>query len=74
MSIFGLEGNKFPDFTLLINGNQLWILWNSDDDDITSYNNHYKALRDADTPTADYTDPPAAGAEYVVEGNILLIN
>ena len=35
MSIFGLEGNKFPDFTLLINGNQLWILWNSDDDDIT---------------------------------------
>mgnify|MGYP006408641935 CR=1 FL=1 len=45
-----------------------------DDDDVTSYNNHYKALRDANTPAADYTDPPAAGAEYVVEGNILLIN
>ena len=45
-----------------------------DDDDITSYNNHYKALRDANTPAADYTDPPAAGAEYVVEGNILLLN
>ena len=45
-----------------------------DDDDVASYNNHYKALRDANTPAADYTDPPAAGAEYVVEGNILLVN
>jgi hypothetical protein len=44
------------------------------DANITTYNNHYKALRDANTPAADYTDPPAAGAEYVVEGNILLVN
>jgi hypothetical protein len=44
------------------------------DANITTYNNHYKALRDANTPAADYTDPPAAGAEYAVEGNILLIN
>ena len=45
-----------------------------DDDDVASYNNHYKALRDAGTPAADYTDPTATGAEYVVEGNILLLN
>ena len=44
------------------------------DTNITNYNSHYKALADADTLAADYTDPPLTGEEYTVGGNILLIN
>ena len=44
------------------------------DTNITTYNDHYKSLRDANTPAADYTDPPLSGTEHVVEGNIQLVN
>ena len=68
--VIGLQGENLDVGV----GRGMSVTVRPNDANITTYNNHYKALRDANTPAADYTDPPAAGAEYVVEGNILLVN
>lgn len=40
----------------------------------TTYKNHYKALEDANTAAADYTDPTLVGSEFTQAGKIVLIN
>lgn len=45
-----------------------------DDDDVSAYNSHFKALADGGTDTADYTDPSLVGEEFEQAGSLLLIN
>ena len=42
--------------------------------DVESCNSHYKQLHDMNTKPEDYTNPPNTGPEYVVTGNVLLMN
>ena len=37
-------------------------------------NNHYKTLEDANTPAADWTNPPKVGSEFHQSGKLLLVN
>ena len=45
-----------------------------DDVDVSAYNSHYKALADASTAAADYTDPSLVGEEFEQAGSLLLYN
>jgi hypothetical protein len=40
----------------------------------TTFKNHYKALEDANTATASYTDPTLVGSEFTQTGEIVLLN